>query len=254
MPRQVHAAGRRLRESRALILCAELLKRGARSRTVENLTGLKRIAIRDVYRELFGTSPPKGPGNYRADRFTNDHVQQFQSSLARVCLAAVNEAHIRDVVSPELGRIYVEAYDMYVAHLETIEHLITPLCFDKFTQLARILRSKEALAIRKCVRCSTEFVAPAQPGAGNQRHCGFCRIATSRGCARCESYVPLDYGFCKPRRRPMCPEHEAIHRPTEAAKHAGLFTGPLKRAAAKDAAEPAEVKVKRRSSPRAVPA
>jgi len=52
----------------------------------------------------------------------------------------------------------------------------------------------------------------------------------------------------------MCPEHEAIHRTTEAAKHAGLFTGPLKRAAAKDAAEPAEVKVKRRSSPRAVPA
>lgn len=251
MPRQVHSSGRRLRESNTLILVAELLKRGARSRTVETLTGQRRIAIRDVYRELFGVSPPKGPGDHRPDHFTKDHLQQFQSSVARVCLAAAHESRRKPVTgpSPELGQLYCDAYDQYLAHMAPVQHFIEPLCFDRFTQLARVLQSKEALAIKKCVRCGTEFVAPAQPGAGNQRHCGFCRITTTRGCSRCDTYVPLDEGYCPPKRRPMCAEHVTKYRPAYAMKHASIVAA-LRASQLAERPDPPSVSVRKRSKPR----
>lgn len=216
MPRQIHTSGRRLKESKLLILVAELLKRGARTKTVERLTGLTEVPIRDVFREMFGVSPQKGPSGYSHTHFTSTQLAQFDASLAQVCIEAVYQARANQeqpATSPELGYLYCSAYDYYLSNVAPLKTLITPMVFERFAHLASILSKRSVLSVRSCLRCNAPFVAPTSPGFANQRKCPYCRITTARGCARCSTYVALDIGGVSPRRRPMCDKHTAKHRP-----------------------------------------
>lgn len=208
MPRQTKASRRRLKESETIRLVAELLKRGARTKTVERLTGLSEIPIRDVYREIFRAAPTKGPSRYSAGHFTASHTIQLQSSLIRVCLDTTHEAQGSPVLpeAPALGYFYIASYDLYLQHLAPLKNLLEPLCFERFAHLAQIL-AKSSLGVKKCTRCDTPFVAPQSPSASNNRHCPSCRITTARGCAKCNVYVSLDGLDLQPKRRPLCAEH-----------------------------------------------
>jgi Flagellar transcriptional activator (FlhC) len=109
MPRQTHTVGRRLRESETLMLVADLLRRGARTKTVERLTGLNEVPIRDVYREIFGSSPQKGPSGYSHTYFTMTQITQFHSTLAQACIEIQYKArpdNSPDPQAPELGALY----------------------------------------------------------------------------------------------------------------------------------------------------
>ena len=216
MPRQTHTAGRRLRESKIVVLVEELLKRGARTKTVERLTGLTEVPIRDVYREMFDKSPQKGPSGYSHTHFTSTQVTQFHSSLAELCLEVVYQARTsphEKPVAPELGYLYCAAYDQYLAHLEALTNWIQPMCFERFAHLALIMSKKSVLGHRKCGRCGGKFIAPTAPGVSNQRNCPACKITTQRGCSRCDAYVPLDSLDVSPKCRPMCEEHVSKYRP-----------------------------------------
>lgn len=209
MPQKSNSSNVRLRDSKAIQLVAELLRRGARTRTVERLTGLSETPIRDVYREIFRSSPTKGPSGGKADKFIETHTVQFQSSLVRVCINSTFEAQNTKTLPPvpELGYFYCKAYDLYLEHLAPLKELMEPFDFEAFAQLALLLSHRSVLSARVCVRCHTPFVSSSSPSALSSRHCPCCRILSTRGCAKCTKYVPLDTGDLQPRRRPNCPAH-----------------------------------------------
>jgi hypothetical protein len=215
MPRQTNTSSKRLRESRTLILVGELLQRGARTKTVERLTGLSEVPIRDIYRELYSVSPTKGPSGYSHDNFVKNQTSQFDSTLAEVCVKMVFAARQGDTeaVAPELGYLYCSAYDLYKRNLAAIDKLIQPMPFERFSHLAYILSKCSILAKRKCTRCNTAFISPTAPGVSNQKFCPACRMFTTRSCSKCGVYVSLDSLDVSPKRLPMCKEHSKEYRP-----------------------------------------
>ncbi len=215
MPRQTHTAGRRLQESQTVLLVSKLLARGARTQTVGRLTGLSEVPIRDVYREIYGTSPTKGPSGYSPNHFVSTQLMQFHSTLAHVCLDGVLKARPHGAeapVYPELGHLYCEAFDIYLKNLEPLTHLIEPMDFERFAHFSMIYSNQSLLAPRKCTRCSTPFVASASPSEANQRWCPACRMTQTRECSKCSTYVPMDTLDVSPKRKPMCQEHAAKYR------------------------------------------
>ena len=217
MPRHIHTAGRRLQESRTLVLVSELWARGARTKTIERLTGLGQLPIRDVYREMYGESPQKGPSGYSHAAYTNTQIAQLDATCADVCINTIFQARDSKAIppaAPELGYLYCEAYDLYRKTIEPLNNLVEPMCFERFAHLALTLSKGLMLGKKKCIRCDTPFVTASAPASSNQRLCPSCRLTTARNCARCDVYVPLDSLDISPKRQPMCAEHAAIHRPT----------------------------------------
>lgn len=215
MPRHTHPSGRRLQESKRLVLVEKLLERGARTKTVERLTGLSQVPIRDVYHEMFGTSPQKGPSGYSHTYFTATQVIQFHSSLAHVCIEAMYQARPSPESkpsAPELGTLYCEAYDRYLAHLSALNDLIEPMCFERFSHFALLMSKKSVLGHKTCIRCDTPFVAVTKPSVTTSKLCPLCRLTTARTCAKCDTYVAMDTLDVSPKRRPMCKEHAFQYR------------------------------------------
>lgn len=216
MARLSHTAGYRLHDSRVMILVSELLKRGARTKMVERLTGVGDLAIRDVYRELFKESPTRGPSGYSHGYYVSTPVIQFDSSVAASIIEWYLHLHTgvpghtgptpdkRQQAGEWLGDLYCKAYDNYTSVVRPISFLNGGLTFERFAFLGLTIAKRAVLQLRSCRRCSSVFVSGVNPEAASHDHCPACVINAKRSCYRCGTYVPLDHGDIPPRRAPMC--------------------------------------------------
>lgn len=82
MSRRPNTSETRLRDARVLNVAGLLLDRGARTNTVVRLTAVPDQAVRDVYHEKFGESPPRGPSKFSQGHYLSDPLIQLDASIA----------------------------------------------------------------------------------------------------------------------------------------------------------------------------
>lgn len=215
MSRRSHSSGFRLHDSRVLMLVSRLLELGARTKTVEKLTGVGDLPIRDVYRELFKRSPTRGPSGYSHAFYTSAPVTQLDASLAAAFLEAHLQRHAPGASlcskDPErrlrpglaLGELYCNAYADYHAVASHAPMLKGGLSFERFVYLGLTLAKGAVLQMRQCRRCSSVYVCDAAPEPSTANTCPACVINSRRNC-KCGTYVRLDHGEIPPRRSPAC--------------------------------------------------
>ena len=229
MPRQSKASENRLKQSQIVQLASELLKRGAKTKTVQRLTGLHQVPIRELYREVFEMGPSKGPSKYSPSVFISRAGDQLQSSIAREALVsefsrkssesnAAEKKHAcsgstaadgkgNNLSPAELGFLYISAYDVYVSHSAAVSLHTEPMDFESFAQLAILLSKKNSLTLLKCRRCESTYVAESAPSSPNAKTCPKCRILHQRSCVKCGQYVPVSKEDFSYRRRMVCSSH-----------------------------------------------
>jgi hypothetical protein len=228
-----------LRETELTLLIARLLRHGARTFTVNMLTGVNDSAIRDIYREIFDRSPRRGPCGHSYSVYTSRPITQFDSSIAASILrfylvaaemraaaeikaaaeasAAAAElagSHSKGTSSAEdlaipirrywLAHAYCEAYDYYHPRAKAFPPFGGGLTFERFAFLGHMLERRSVLDIRSCERCSFCFVSGVDAQFARANRCPSCAIKSMRECARCGVYVPLAHGDVPPRRPPVC--------------------------------------------------
>ena len=215
MTRRSHSSGYRLHDSRVMLLVSQLLERGARTKTVERLTGVGDLPIRDIHREIFKQSPTRGPSGYSHTHYVSTPVIQFDSSLAASVLETYLHAHTRiggTLTQPDarqepgewLGDLYCKAFDTYSAVARRVSFLDGGMTFERFAFLGLTLSKRAVLQLRHCRRCESMYVAGVSPEHSAHEICPTCVINARRDCYRCGTYVPLDHGDIPPRRAPMC--------------------------------------------------
>lgn len=215
MTRRSHHAGSRLHDSRVNLLVGELLRRGARTKTVERLTGVGDLAIRDIHREIFKESPTRGPSGFSHTCYTQNPVIQCDSSLAANILEIYLRAHTGiegDGPSPDgkqkagawLGDLYCRAYDRYSQAAQSVPFLKGGMTFERFAFLGLTLSKRAVLQWRCCERCDGRYISGVSAEQMATTECPVCVINSRRLCYRCGCYVRLDHGDIPPKRPPMC--------------------------------------------------
>lgn len=194
-----------------MMLVGSLLERGARTKTVERLTGAGELIIRDIYREMHGVSPARGPSNYSFGHYLATPLVQFDASVAVGTL----ERHLQMYADNEgrrpgpgvwLGQLYCDAFDTYKDFIGRIRIIDEPMSFERFAYLGLLVPKRSVLQLRECCRCGGQYLAGIGPQFAQNSKCPLCMINSKRSCVRCGGYVPLDDGDIPPRRQPMCIE------------------------------------------------
>jgi flagellar transcriptional activator FlhC len=160
-------------EVREITLAIELIELGARLQLLETETSLSRDRLVKLYKELKGTSPPKGMLPFSTDWFMT-WQPNIHSSLFHAIYRFVSD---NDPGTPAIQGI-VKSYRLYLEHLGL--HGDEPvLSLTRAWTLVRYFDSN-MLQSNVCTRCGGRFVAHAydhRPGYV----CGLCQPPSRAG-------------------------------------------------------------------------
>jgi flagellar transcriptional activator FlhC len=160
-------------EARDVQLAIELIRLGARLQLLETETCLSRERLLRLYKELKGTSPPKGMLPFSADWFItwrpNIHSSLF-TSIYRYLLA---HAGIRGIEA------VMKAYQLYLEQLQYQHEEAPVLSLTRAWTLVRFLDNK-ILTTTSCRECEGQFVVHAFD-LNRDYICGLCQVPSRAG-------------------------------------------------------------------------
>lgn len=147
----------------------DLIRDGARTTTLEYLTGISGYKIRCLWERLMSTSPPNGR-LVRPGFFLQTKRRQRQASiLAQIFLGLAGEKDL-------LTRFYV-GYRMYLHLVRSLED--RPLRVDHAATLFRSLEEGKVTLIR-CHGCRAKVLVLSRSGARDHvERCCFCHTEVS---------------------------------------------------------------------------
>lgn len=170
-----------LQEARDVQRATTLIELGARLQFIEAEVDLSRERLLRLYKEVKGTSPPKGLLPFSVDWYmawmANIHASMFYNMYQHL-LAHAGEERIDALV---------KAYRMYQAQAQTQGD--APLL--DFTRAATLVKFFESgmLQLTPCTRCTGKFVSHAhEPQAGYV--CVLCRPPARAGKGRKKPLPP----------------------------------------------------------------
>ena len=162
-----------LDEYRRMVLAIALLERGSRVSIVHHVTGLPRVFIRRVYRELYG-SPPHGGQLPTTATVMATRNRQVQASLWACLYLTFGGPQVRrrlDAVA------LMDSYDVYLQVLRGQKE-VARLDINDAWVVARDLRGGTA-EILSCARCQVCYLVCSEP-----RLPPSCPICALRGRGR----------------------------------------------------------------------
>lgn len=161
-----------LQEARDVQLAITLIELGARLQFIESEVNLSRERLLRLYKEIKGTSPPKGLLPFSVDWYmtwmANIHASMFYNVYLH--MLAHGEGERLDAL--------VKAFRMYQEQVRT--HGDAPVL--DFTRAATLVKFFDAgmLQLTACTRCTGQFVCHAhEPQAGYV--CVLCRPPSRAG-------------------------------------------------------------------------
>ncbi|WP_265923185.1 flagellar transcriptional regulator FlhC [Cupriavidus nantongensis] len=161
-----------LQDAKQIQLAIELIGLGARLQVLEAETTLSRDRLSRLYKELRGTSPPKGMLPFSTDWFTtwlpNIHSSLFFSAY-QFMVQQGEASGIRTVVA---------SYRLYLEHVSLLGGDIV-LSFTRAWTLVRFIE-RDMLQLSTCTCCSGQFVTHAYEPQANFV-CNMCRPPSRAG-------------------------------------------------------------------------
>jgi flagellar transcriptional activator FlhC len=162
-------------EVREITLAIELIELGARLQLLESETSLSRDRLIKLYKELKGTSPPKGMLPFSTDWFMtwqpNVHASLFYNTYRFMTQHGGCDSI----------QAIVKSYRLYLEHIQ-IQGAEPALSLTRAWTLVRFFESG-MLQMTPCSRCGGHFIAHAyDPGAGFV--CGLCQPPSRAGKTR----------------------------------------------------------------------
>jgi flagellar transcriptional activator FlhC len=160
-----------LQEAREVQLAGELIELGARLQFLEAEVNLSRERLLRLYKEIKGTSPPKGLLPFSVDWYmtwlANIHASLFYNLF--VCMTPHAQSRLEALM---------KAFRMYRQQART--HGETPVL--DFTRAATLVRFFESrmLELSACTRCGGRFVTHAYDNHSDYV-CVLCRPPSRAG-------------------------------------------------------------------------
>jgi flagellar transcriptional activator FlhC len=155
-----------LQEAREVQLAATLIELGARLQFIEGEVSLSRERLLRLYKEIKGTSPPKGLLPYSVD--------WYMTWMANIHSSMFYNIHVHMQRDAQGGRLeaLISAYRMYQEQVRA--HGDAPAL--DFTRAAMMVRFFDSgmLALARCTRCGGHFVARPHEDHGDFV-CVLCR-------------------------------------------------------------------------------
>lgn len=148
-------------------LARAMLSMGLRVNSTQHLTGLANWKVRDLYKEIFGRSPPKGHGpDYRAAFATRGSACEATLFLTLYVRAAGHP--LKDVKAEE----FLNSYSRYVVAVPDVLRVSQPISAEIALAVTKGLKTRQ-VSFEKCAVCG-ELSA-----VGDDQHirksCVFCR-------------------------------------------------------------------------------
>jgi flagellar transcriptional activator FlhC len=154
-------------------LAIDLMEMGARLQVVESETDISRPRLIKLYKEVVGSSPPKGLLPFSTDWFMtwmpNIHASLFYSIYRRVAKQAGTETKITQFI--RAFRLYQEQASLQTSDFE--------LSLTRGWTLVRFFEGK-MLDMITCTQCSCDFVAHAHTPRADYI-CGICQPPSRAG-------------------------------------------------------------------------
>ena len=160
-----------LQEARDVQLAVELIELGARLQFIESEVSLSRERLLRLYKEIKGTSPPKGLLPFSVDWYmawmANIHASMFYNVYRHM------QAH-----EPTRLEALIKAFRMYQDQVRS--HGDAPVL--DFTRAATLVKFFEAgmLQLTPCTLCTGQFVSHAHE-KGSDYVCVLCRPPARAG-------------------------------------------------------------------------
>lgn len=153
-------------------MCIELIEMGARLQVLQAETDLSRGRLLKLYKEVRGSSPPKGMLPFSADWFMtwmpNIHASLFYNIYTKL-------------LGPlEFDRMtaLIKAYRLYSEQM-TLDDIELVLSLTRAWTMVRFFDS-DILDVRNCTHCNIKFVVHAYEPA-KEYVCGICHPPSRAG-------------------------------------------------------------------------
>ena len=164
-----------LQEAREVQLAVTLIELGARLQFIEAEVNLSRERLLRLYKEIKGTSPPKGLLPFSTD--------WYMTWMANIHASMFYNIYLHMAEHAEGGRIgaLAQAFRMYQEQVKT--HGDQPVL--DFTRAATLVKffENEMLQLTACTRCTGLFVTHPYEDAGGYV-CVLCRPPSRAGKKR----------------------------------------------------------------------
>lgn len=166
-----------LNEMTQVQLAIDLMEMGARLQVVESETDISRPKLIKLYKEVVGSSPPKGLLPFSTDWFMtwmpNIHASLFYAIYRRVALQAGDDSKITQFI--RAFRLYQEQAGLQ-AGLQPADFTLS---LTRGWTLVRFFESK-MLDMITCTQCGCDFVAHAYTPCSDYV-CGICQPPSRAG-------------------------------------------------------------------------
>lgn len=161
-----------LREAEEIQLAAEMVSLGARMQMLEAETSLSRERLLKIYKEVRGSSPPKG-----MLPFSTDWFMAWQPNVHASLFMAFFRFFEQRTDVKGLDAI-LKAYHLYLDHVEA--QVIEPVL--SLTRAWTLVRFFDAdlLQVASCTRCGGAFVVHAYEPV-HEYVCGLCNMPSRAG-------------------------------------------------------------------------
>ncbi|AMR81636.1 flagellar transcriptional regulator FlhC [Cupriavidus nantongensis] len=174
-PLPAHGPKSVLHELEQTLLAIEMIGLGARLQVLEAEVSLPRERLTRLYKELCGTSPPKGMLPFSTDWFLSWRPNAHASMLLGAYRHMVRAGHLDGV------RATLAGFRMYREHL-SVTGEAAQLSFTRAWMLVRFYE-RGMLQLARCQCCRGEFVVCANDA--RQRYiCGLCLPPARAGKCR----------------------------------------------------------------------
>lgn len=159
-------------EAKQIQLASELIKLGARLQVLEVNSNLSRERLVKLYKEIRGTSPPKGMLPYSEDWFMSWQPNMHASLFINIYIFLVNNAGVNGIDA------LIKSYRLYLEHIEA-NNLDQVLSLTRAWTLIRFVES-EVLCVTPCIKCEGKFLVHSLDIHSNHI-CGLCNIPSRAG-------------------------------------------------------------------------
>lgn len=172
-----------LSEAKEIGLAVELIKLGARLQMLETETSLSRERLSNLYREVRGTSPPKGLLPFSTDWFMTWQPNIHSSIFINIHRYMVKHARLTGIEA------VVKAYQLYLEQMPPDPGCDALLSLTRAWTLLRFFDNK-MLTTTKCRQCSGEFVTHSYVPSESYV-CALCHVPSRAGKTKKLRILPL---------------------------------------------------------------
>jgi flagellar transcriptional activator FlhC len=163
-----------LDETAQLRLAIRLIKLGSRLQLLESVTSLSRERLIKLYKELQGSSPPKGMLPFSTDWFLTWRPNIHSSIFLNIYSFLIKNTQVRGVDA------LIKSYQLYLEQVQDEDVGAEPvLSITRAWTLLRFVDSR-MMKLESCTCCDGKFVVSSED-LNNDYLCNLCHVPSRAG-------------------------------------------------------------------------